>query len=80
MSLNEKQTLAFQTASGGSGVQAAYELFSYGLIALVFAWAAWIALSAYKAWASGQLLAGKAGAAYVRSLLLILVLIAFFGT
>ncbi len=82
MSLTEKQRAAFEAASGtgDGGTGLVYGLFSQFLMAIVLLWAAWIALNAYKAWASKQISAGQAAGAYIRSTMLILILIAFFGT
>lgn len=82
MSLTEKQVSAFQTATGTGegGMTVVHQLFSYGLMGLVLVWAAWITLNAYKAWASKRSTPGEAAAAYVRSILLILILVAFFGS
>ena len=82
MSLTEKQRAAFEAASGTGvgGTWLVHGLFSKLLMAIVLLWAVWIALNAYKAWASKQISARQAAGAYIRAIMLILILITFFGT
>lgn len=78
MSLTQEQQDAYVAASTSGGTSVTHEFFSSFLIALVLLWAAWLLLNAYRAWTEGKLGLGAAGGIYLRSILLIIMLIWFF--
>lgn len=69
MSMTAAQTAAFQAASGVSP-SVSNTLWLSATMALITLWLAWLLLSLYKGWASGNLKPDAAGGSALRGLLL----------
>lgn len=77
MSFNSDHSAAFHAGSGGLGISASYSFFSGLFVAVLFLWAAWLVLNAYRAWVDSRMTAGEAAGVYVRAVILIIVGLSF---
>ncbi|MDR0770561.1 MAG: TIGR03758 family integrating conjugative element protein [Burkholderiales bacterium] len=77
MAMTSAQRSAFEAASGDT-ILGHHHLWVGGLFMILFLWAAWSLLTAYKGWVDGSVTAKALGGASFRLLLMILLAMAFF--